>query len=103
MLLAPDPSIGPAKLHLELEIMKTTSSLRNAQKFKAIKAIHAEFIDILKHEKCRSCSCLYGDVLSSVFEKIKKFRKSESDYSLVEIENDFERWIREADLLKMHG
>jgi hypothetical protein len=102
-LLAPDPNIGPAKLHLELEIMKTTSSLRKAQKIRAVKEIHAEFIDILKHEKCRSCSCLYGDVLNSVFEKIKKFRKSESDYSLVEIENDFERWIKEADLLKMHG
>jgi hypothetical protein len=83
--------------------MKTTSSLRKAQKIRAVKEIYADFIDILKHEKCRSCSCLYGDVLSSVFEKIKKFRKSESDYSLVKIENDFERWIREADLLKMHG
>ena len=83
--------------------MKTTSSLRNEQKIRAVKEIHAEFIDILKHEKCRSCSCLYGDVLKSVFEKIKKFRKTESDYSLVNIENDFERWIREADLLKMHG
>ena len=103
MLLAPDQNISPAKPHLELEIMKTTSSLRKAQKIRAVKEIHAEFIDILQHEKCRSCSCLYGDVLSSVFEKIKKFRKSESDYSLVKIENDFERWIREADLLKMHG
>jgi hypothetical protein len=102
-LLAPDPNIGPAKPHLESEIMKTASSLLKAQKIRAVKEIHAEFIKILKHEKCRSCSCLYGDVLSSVFEKIKKFRKSESDYSLVEIENDFERWTREADLLKMHG
>ena len=83
--------------------MKATASLRNEQKIKAIKTIHAEFKDILKHEKCRSCSCFYGDVLNSTFEKIKRFRKTKSDYSLIKIENDFERWIKEAGFLKLHG
>jgi len=83
--------------------MKVTASLRNEQKIKAIKTIHAEFQDILKHEKCRTCSCFYGDVLTGIYEKIKRFRKIESDHSLADIENDFERWIKEADFLNMHG
>ena len=83
--------------------MKTTASARNAKKIAAFKKLHAELKDILKHEKCRSCSCLYGDVLNSVCEKIKRFRKTESDNSLVEIENDFERWMKEAAFLKTHG
>ena len=83
--------------------MKVTASLRNEQKIKAIKTIHAEFQDILKHEKCRTCSCFYGDVLTGIYEKIKRFRKIESDHSLADIENDFERWIKEANFLNMHG
>jgi len=83
--------------------MKAIASLRNEQKIKAIKTIHAEFQDILKHEKCRTCSCFYGDVLTGIYEKIKRFRKIESDHSLADIENDFERWIKEANFLNMHG
>jgi hypothetical protein len=83
--------------------MRTTASSRNAQKITAFKKLHAEFKDILKYEKCRLCSCFYGDVLNSVCEKVKRFRKTEFDHSLVEIENDFERWIKEADFLNMHG
>jgi len=83
--------------------MKDTASLRNGQKIAAIKKIHAEFEDILKHEKCRSCSCFHGDILNSLFEKISRFRKAESDDSLVKIQDDFARWIKEADFLKMHG
>ena len=77
--------------------------MKNEQKIKAIKTIHAEFQYILMHEKCRTCSCFYGDVLTGIYEKIKRFRKIESDHSLAEIENDFERWIKEADFLNMHG
>ena len=83
--------------------MTATATLRNEQKIKAIKTIHAEFQDILKHEKCRTCSCFYGDVLAGIYEKIKSFRKIESDHSLADIENDFERWIKEANFLNMHG
>jgi hypothetical protein len=83
--------------------MKATESLRNKQKIKAIKTIHAEFKDILKHEKCRTCSCFYGDVLNTTFEKIKHFGTTRADYGLSEIEKDFENWIKEAGFLKMHG
>ena len=83
--------------------MNNTASLRNAQKITAFKRIHTDFKEILKHEKCRTCSCFYGDVLTSIYEKIKRFRKAESYQSLAEIENDFGRWIKEADFLNMHG
>ncbi len=83
--------------------MKNTVPSRNTQKIKAFERIHADFKDILKHEKCRTCSCFYGDVLTGIYEKIKRFRNAESDQSLAEIENDFGRWIKEADFLNMHG
>lgn len=83
--------------------MKATASMINNQKIKAFKNIHADLKDILKQERCRSCACLFGDVLVGVCEKIKRFRKAGSDHSLAEIENDFERWIKEATFLKMHG
>ena len=83
--------------------MNNTASLRNAQKITAFKRIHTDFKEILKHEKCRTCSCFYGDVLTGIYEKIKRFRKIESDLSLADIENDFECWIEEANFLNMHG
>jgi hypothetical protein len=75
----------------------------NAQKIMAFKKIHADFNDIMKHEKCRTCSCFYGDVLNSVYERIRRFREIEPDRSLAIIEHDLEHWLREADLLKTHG
>ena len=83
--------------------MKSTVTSRNTLKIRAFERIHADFKDILRHEKCRTCSCFYGDVLTGIYEKIKRFRKTESDQSLAEIENDFGRWIKEADFLNMHG
>jgi 23S rRNA U2552 (ribose-2'-O)-methylase RlmE/FtsJ len=83
--------------------MKNAASSHHAQKIMAFKRIHTDFKAILKHEKCRTCSCFYGDVLNSIYEKIRGFRKIESDHRLAEIENDFERWIKEANFLKVHG
>jgi hypothetical protein len=83
--------------------MNAVSSTVIETKIDAFQKIHAEFKDILKHEKCRTCSCLHADVLNIILEKIKTFRKSESDRRLVVIENDFERWANDADILKMHG
>ena len=83
--------------------MKATPSMLNETKINALQKIHAEFKDILKHEKCRSCSCLYADVLNSILAKIRTYRNGETDHRLVAIENDFERWVKEADFLKMHG
>jgi len=83
--------------------MEQTDSSRYAQKIAAFQEIHQDFKSILKREKCRTCSCFYGDVLNSVYERIKRFRATESDHRLADIENDFARWIREAAFLKMHG
>ncbi len=83
--------------------MKNTGTSRNTLKIKAFKRIHADFKGILKHEKCRTCSCFYGDVLTGIYERINRFRRTESDQSLAEIDNDFGRWIKEADFLNMHG
>ncbi len=83
--------------------MNAASSTVIETKINAFQKIHAEFKDILKHEKCRTCSCLHADVLNILLEKIRTFRKSEADRRLVVIENDFERWANDADMLKMHG
>ena len=83
--------------------MKFSQHSRRIQKIIAFEKIQADFKDILKHEKCRTCSCFYGDVLNSVYEKIKKFQEIEPDHRLVAIKDDFERWLKEADLLKGHG
>jgi hypothetical protein len=80
-----------------------TASSLNAQKILAFKKIHADFKDIMKQEKCRACACFYGDVLNSIYDKIRRFRAIESDQDVFQIENDFERWIKNADLLKAHG
>jgi hypothetical protein len=83
--------------------MIITASSRNGQKIEAFKKIHADFIDIVKHEKCRTCSCFYGDVLNKVYDKLKRVREIESNHDLLQIENDFERWLKDVDLLKAHG
>ena len=80
-----------------------TASSIDAQKIMALKRIHADFMEIMKHEKCRTCSCFYGDVLNSVYYKIEGFREIESDRDVIQIKNAFERWIQQADLLKAHG
>jgi hypothetical protein len=83
--------------------MSAASSMASETKINAFQKIHVEFKDILKHEKCRSCSCFYADVLNIILEKIKTYRNSNSDHRLVAIENDFERWVNDADILNMHG
>ena len=83
--------------------MKVASSMAIETKINALQKIHAEFKDILRHEKCRTCSCLHADVLNIILEKITTFRNGVSDHRLVAIENDFEHWVNDADLFKMHG
>lgn len=82
--------------------MKATSSVVNETAIHAFEKIHAELNDILNQEKCRSCSCLYADVLNRVLDKIRIFRNRDSDQRLVTIENDFERWVKDAECLEMH-
>lgn len=83
--------------------MNINQATVNEQKIKAFRKIHSEFKDILKQEKCRTCSCFYADILNSIYAKLKSFRETESDVGLFRIENDFARWIKDADLQKMHG
>jgi hypothetical protein len=83
--------------------MKSSQSSITEQKLTAVAQIYAELRDILKNEKCRSCSCFFADVLNSTLDKIRIFRKATSDKRLTAIENDFEHWIKDADFLKMHG
>lgn len=73
------------------------------QKTLAFRQIHNEFKEIMKHEKCRTCTCFYSDVLSKVQDTLKRFNESEPTQKLDEIEADFERWTSEVDLLKAHG
>ena len=75
----------------------------NMQKIMAFSRIHSEFKDILKQEKCRTCSCSYADILNGIYSKIKSFREIESDARLIKSENDFARWIKGAAFQKMHG
>ena len=83
--------------------MDAASSMVNETKINAFEKIHAELEDVLKHEKCRTCSCFFADLLNVVLAKIKTFRSGNPDLRLAAIENDFERWVKEADFLKMHG
>lgn len=83
--------------------MQSTDNTRISPKLDAVREIHAAFEAVLKNDKCRSCACLYRDVLGDVAEKIRAFGESENDNRLAPIEKDFDRWIKEADVLNMHG
>jgi len=73
------------------------------QKIRAFRQIHKELKAIIKHDKCRTCTCFHTDVLSKVQDTLKRFNESEPGYKLEEIEADFERWAKDVDPLKAHG
>jgi hypothetical protein len=73
------------------------------EKVLAITRIHKEFKEIIKHDKCRYCSCFHRDVLDKVYDRLKSFNAGQSVYNLKKIQADFENWARDLDLLKMHG
>jgi len=73
------------------------------QKLSAFKKIHADFSDIIKHDKCRYCTCFHGDVLDKVHDALKRFNESLPEYSLKGIQDDFESWMKDLDLTKRHG
>ena len=73
------------------------------QKAAAFRKIHAEFKEIIKHDKCRYCTCFHGDVLDKIQDTLKRFNESEPEHKLDEIEADFESWSKDVDLLKAHG
>jgi len=73
------------------------------QKVLAFKKIHADFSDIIKHDRCRYCSCFHGDVLDKVYDSLKRFNESYPEHSLNDIQADFEGWTKDLDQFKMHG
>lgn len=83
--------------------MKAATSAVSEKKIGAFEKIHAELKDVLAHGQCRTCSCFHADVLNIILAKIKAFRSGTPDLRLAPIEKDFERWVKEADFLKMHG
>jgi len=73
------------------------------QKLAAFQKIHGDFKEIMKKERCRTCSCFYSDVLSHVYEKMRRFQEISSDLKVKKIQNDFENWLKASDSFNMHG
>jgi hypothetical protein len=72
-------------------------------KIAAFRKIHADLKEILKHDKCRACTCFHGDVLGKVQETLKRFNENEPAHKLEDVEADFDKWAKDVDLLKAHG
>jgi len=75
----------------------------NKQKLSAFQKIHSDVKKIMAHEKCRTCSCLYNDVLASVSDKISCFFADEFRDQIEIMRKDFETWVKDAALLQTHG
>ena len=73
------------------------------QKIDAFRKIHGDFKEIMKKERCRTCSCFYSDVLGLVYEKIRRFQEINSDLTVKKIRNDFENWLKASGSFNMHG
>jgi hypothetical protein len=83
--------------------MNITGVALKGQKIAAFQKIHGDFKEIMKNERCRTCSCFYSDVLSHVYEKIRRFQEINSDLKVKTIQNDFENWLKASSPLNMHG
>jgi len=73
------------------------------QKIAAFQKIHGDFKEIMKKERCRTCSCFYSDVLSHVYEKIRRFQEINLDLTVKKMQNDVENWLKASGPLDMHG
>jgi hypothetical protein len=73
------------------------------EKYSAFKKVHRDFENILKLDQCRSCTCLYSDMMGLILEAIKSFRRSGDRNNLAYVEKDFEKWLKEAKELNLHG
>jgi hypothetical protein len=71
--------------------MNTSGASLIGEKIAAFQKIHGDFKEIMKKERCRTCSCFYSDVLGQVYEKIKTFQEINSDRTVKKIQNDFEK------------
>ena len=59
--------------------MNSSGVALKEQKIAAFQKIHGDFKKIMKKERCRTCSCFYLDVLSHVYEKIRRFQEVSSE------------------------
>ena len=62
--------------------MNTSGVKLKKQKIAAFQKIHGDFNEIMKKERCRTCSCFYSDVLSPVYEKIRRFQEINSEMTV---------------------
>ncbi len=73
------------------------------EKITAIEKVHNEFLWIIQHEKCRTCSCLHTDMMASILNTIQKIGKSKKDDDrLTAAEKDFSKWIMDAGKIDLH-
>jgi hypothetical protein len=42
------------------------------EKIIAIEKVHREFVRIMQHERCRTCSCLHTDMMASILDTIQE-------------------------------
>jgi len=73
------------------------------EKITAIEKAHNEFLKIMQHEKCRTCSCLHTDMMASILNTIQEIGESKKDDDrLTAAEKDFSQWIMDAGKIDLH-
>ena len=67
------------------------------EKISAIEKVHREFVKIMQHERCRTCSCLHTDMMASILDTIQEASVGKKvDNRLSAAEGDFSQWIEDA-------
>ncbi|MCB2183047.1 MAG: hypothetical protein KQH63_13515 [Desulfobulbaceae bacterium] len=72
------------------------------EKRQIFREVHHEFAEILQKEKCRTCSCLFEDMMSKILHELQEFRQSWNDSSLLNVEEDFIDWLRIPNSVTLH-
>jgi hypothetical protein len=73
------------------------------EKIKAINKVHREFVKIMQYERCRTCSCLYADIMASILDTIRDVGRSKKDGSrLITASRDFSKWIEDMGSFALH-
>jgi hypothetical protein len=73
------------------------------EKIKVINKVHGEFLKIMQHERCRTCSCLYKDIMTSILDTIQDISRSiKDDSKLITASRDFSKWIEDMGSIDLH-
>ena len=73
------------------------------EKITAIEKVQREFSKIMQLERCRTCSCLYTDMMASILDTIQDINSSmENDNRLTAARKDFSKWIEDASNTDLH-